>query len=123
MLQFLALLVAGAVAAVYIACIFMCAKWLKDHIAKRLQNRENHKVVFVSTKDIIDDELKNEIDKSDEISMSDLENLCEKTPFTSVEMDRETDDLTNQEGIKPENGVDENFAAHMKQHKGILIFD
>ena len=34
---FLIMLVAGIAAVVIVACLFMCGKWLKDYITKRLQ--------------------------------------------------------------------------------------
>ena len=54
--------------------------------------------------------------------MNELEELCEKTPFVAVDLDRNTDELENYEGIKAEQ-VDENFSANLKKHDGILIFD
>ena len=123
--SFVIALVAGIASVVIIACLFMCAKWLKSYISKRIQERKVHDVqtAFIDTKEVVDDYLKNKIDAADEISMSELESLTTNTPYVAVEIDRTSNDLSNMEGMCPEQGTDANFAAHMKQHEGILLFD
>ncbi len=122
---FLTALLAGVATVVIIACVFMCAKWLKSYITKRLQERNSHEVktVFVDTKEVVDDYLKTKADAADEISMEKLENLTEKTPFVAVDVNRTSGALSKLEGMCPDQGVDANFDAHMKQQQGILIFD
>ncbi len=121
-MPFVLALLIGINAIVIIACTFMCASWLKDYISKRLQQKENHKVAFVDTREAVDDYLQSRTDTSDEISITELENLCNQTPFVAVDIDKVTGDLSKQEGMKPES-VDSNFSANMKKQKGILIFD
>lgn len=122
---FLTALLAGIATVVIIACLFMCAKWLKEYISKRLQERNAHEVktAFVDTKEVVDDYLKAKADAADEISMEELENLTENTPFVAVDVNRQSGAFSKLEGMCPEQGTDENFAAHMKQQQGILIFD
>ena len=122
---FVASLLIGVASAVIVACVFMCAKWLKTYISKRIQERKSHNVqtAFIDTKEVVDDYLKNKVDAADEISMTELENLTSNTPFVAVDIDRTNNDLSNMEGMCPEEGTDSNFEAHMKQHQGILLFD
>lgn len=121
-LAFLLGLLAVAATIAIIKIIVMGAKWLKNYILKRKEANKNHRVVFADTRDVVDDYLKTKADEADEISMNELEELCEKTPFVAVDLDRNTDELENYEGIKAEQ-VDENFSANLKKHDGILIFD
>ena len=122
---FLIMLVAGIAAVVIVACLFMCGKWLKDYITKRLQQRraQDVKTAFVDTKEVVDDYLKTKAESADEISMEELENLTTNTPFIAVDINKTDNSLTNMEGMCPEQGVDTNFEAHMRQHEGILVFD
>ena len=55
--------------------------------------------------------------------MEELENLTTNTPFIAVDINKTDNSLTNMEGMCPEQGVDTNFEAHMRQHEGILVFD
>lgn len=122
---FLTALLAGIATVVIVACLYMCAKWLKSYIAKRLQERNAHEVktAFVDTKEVVDDYLKTKAAEADEISMEELESLTEKTPFVAVDVNRTSGALSKLEGMCPEQGTDVNFEAHMKQQQGILIFD
>ena len=122
LLAFLLGLLAVAATIAVITIAVMGAKWLKNYILKRKEENKNHKVVFADTRDVVDDYLKSKADSADEISMSELEEMCEKTPFVAVDLDRNTDELENYEGIKADE-VDENFSVNMKKHEGILIFD
>ena len=57
------------------------------------------------------------------LSMEELENLTTNIPFIAVDINKTDNTLSNMEGMCPEQGVDANFEAHMKQHEGILVFD
>jgi hypothetical protein len=122
LLAFLLGLLAVAATIAVITIAVMGAKWLKNYILKRKEENKNHKVVFADTRDVVDDYLRSKADAAYEISMSELEEMCEKTPFVAVDLDRNTDELENYEGIKADE-VDENFSVNMKKHEGILIFD
>lgn len=104
-----------------VAIVLMCGKWLKGYIEKKLKQKEKHKVAFADTREVVDDYLKNKAEESDEISMDDLERMCDETPFVSAYVD-EDGNVTDYEGIKAEE-VDANFKARMKQQEGMLVFE
>ena len=118
-------LIACVATIVIIACVYMCKKWLVPYIQKRIQARKSHDVrtAFIDTKEVVDDYLKDKVNEADEISMTELENLTTNTPFVAVDIDRTSNELSQMEGMCPEEGTDTNFEAHMKQHQGILLFD
>lgn len=104
-----------------VTIVLMCGKWLKGYIEKKLKQKEKHKVAFADTREVVDDYLKNKAEESDEISMDDLERMCDETPFVSAYVDEEGN-VTDYEGIKAEE-VDANFKARMKQQEGMLVFE
>ena len=77
--------------------------WIKERIKARLDEKETHKVIFADTEEIIDDEMKQKIADSDEISMEDLEALCDKAPFVMATYDSETGKIFDYAGIKPDS--------------------
>ena len=97
----------------------MCAKWLKKKIQEKLKNREKHKVAFADSKEVVDDYLKNMANNATEMSMEDLERMCEETPFVAAVVD-EDGEITEYEGFKAEE-YDANFKTRMKQQKGMII--
>lgn len=104
-----------------IAIALMCGKWLKGYIQNRMKVKAKHKVAFADTKEVVDDYLKNKAEGADEISMDDLERMCNETPFVSAYVDEEGN-VSDYEGIKAEE-VDMNFKARMKQQEGMLVFE
>ena len=104
-----------------VTIVLMCGKWLKGYIEKKLKQKEKHKVAFADTREVVDDYLKNKAEESDEISMDDLERMCDETPFVSAYVDEEGN-VTDYEGIMAEE-VDANFKARMKQQEGMLVFE
>lgn len=118
----LAIAVATA-AIIYISCL--CGKWLKEYIAKRLKQKEKHKVVFTDTRTVMDKsrkEVEEMVKNAHEISFDDLERMCDETPFVSAYVD-EDGNITDYEKIKAEE-IDENFYNRLKlQHDGIMIFE
>lgn len=114
------LLIVLAVAAIIIIAV-MCGKWLKGYIDKKLKQKEKHKVAFADTREVVDSYLKNKAEESDEISMDELERMCDETPFVSAYVD-EDGNVTDYEGIKAHK-VDANFKARMKQQEGMLVIE
>ena len=107
-------------AVVIITIAVMCGKWVKGYIENLLKRKEKHKVAFADTREVVDDYLKKNAEQADEISMDDLERMCDETPFVSAYVDEEGN-VTDYEGIKPEE-VNANFKARMKQQEGMLVF-
>ena len=113
------LMVLAVVAVITIA--IMCVKWLKGYIENKLKQKQKHKVAFADTREVVDDYLKNKAEQADEISMDDVERMCDETPFVSAYVD-EDGNVTDYEGIKA-NEVDTIFKARMKQQEGMLVFE
>lgn len=116
---FLIGLLAVVATIVIIAVAVIGGKWLKEYVAKKLKNREKHKIAFADTREVVDEYLKNKAETSDEISMEDLEKMCEETPFVAAVVD-EDGEISEYEGFKAKD-CNENFASRMKQQKGMVI--
>lgn len=114
------LLAVVAVIAV-IAVAVICGKWLKEYVAKKLKNRDKHKVAFADTREVVDDYIKSKAANSEEVSMEDLERMCEETPYVAAVVDEEGE-ISEYEGFTSSE-YNENFKAHMKQQKGMVILE
>lgn len=120
LIAFLIGLAVALVAAIVVLAIkLVSGKWLHELIADKLKNKKNHKVAFADTKEVVDEYMKNKVDDSEEISMDELERMCEETPFVSAMVD-EDGNITDYEGYKAEQ-YDKNFQARMKQQKGMIV--
>lgn len=117
---FLIGLAIALVAAIVILTIkLVSGKWLHELIADKLNNKKKHKVAFADTREVVDEYMKNKVDNSEEVSMEELERMCEETPFVSAMVD-EDGNITDYEGYKAEQ-YDKNFQARMKQQKGMIV--
>lgn len=96
-------------------------KWLKEYVAKKLKNREKHKVAFADTREVVDDYFKNEAANAEEVSMEDLEKMCSETPYVAAVID-EDGEISEYEGFRGEE-YNENFRARMKQQKGMVVLE
>jgi uncharacterized protein YdcH (DUF465 family) len=102
-----------------IAVAVICGKWLKEYVAKKLKNREKHKVAFADTREVVDDYIKNKAENSEEVSMEELERMCEEKPYVAAVVD-EDGEISEYEGFTADE-YNDNFKAHMKQQKGMVI--
>ncbi len=119
---FLLGLLAVLAVVVVIKIVVLGVKWLSDFIKKKVKDREKHKVAFADTREIVDEYIKDNIDKSDEISMDDLERMCEKTPYVAASIDNETGEITDYEGIKAEE-TETIIKQKLEKQEGLLIFE
>lgn len=111
-----------AVAAItIIAVAVICGKWLKDYVAKKLKNRDKHKVAFADTREVVDDYIKSKAADFEAVSMDDLERVCEETPYVAAVVD-EDGEISEYEGFTTSE-YNENFKARMKQQKGMVILE
>lgn len=106
---------------VIIAVTVICGKWLKEYVAKKLKNRKKHKVVFADTKEVVDDYIKNKVADSEEVSMEDLERMCEEIPYVAAVVD-EYGEISEYEGFTSSE-YNENFKTRMKQQKGMVVLE
>lgn len=121
----LALFLAGLLAIVGTIVItvvsVICGAWLKSFVVKKLRNRENHKVIFADTREVVDDYIKTKAANSSEISMEDLERMCEDAPYVAAVVD-EYGEINEYEGIKSSE-YNANFKQRMKQKNGMIILE
>ncbi len=117
----LGLLAVLAVVAV-ITILVLGIKWLVDFVKKKLKDREKHKVAFADTREIVDDYIKNKAENSEEISMDDLERMCEETPYVAANIDNETGEITDYEGVKAEQ-IEAGLKQKLEEKEGMLIFE
>lgn len=111
-----------AIAAIaIITLVVLGVMWLKDFIKKKMAEKENHKVAFADTREIVDDYIKNKADNSDEISMDDLERMCNDTPYVAACIDNETGEISGYEAVKAEQ-VEAGLQNKLKEQEGMLVF-
>lgn len=118
---FLLGLIAVITTIVVISVSIICGKWLKEYVAKKLRNREKHKVVFADTREVVDEYFKSKVADSEEVSMEDLEKMCEETPYVAAVVD-EDGEISEYEGFTSSE-YNENFKARMKQQKGMIVVE
>lgn len=106
---------------VIVAVAVISGKWLKEYVAKKLKNRKKHKVAFADTREVVDDYIKTKAANSEEISMDDLERMCEETPYVAAIVDEEGE-ISEYEGFTSSK-CNENFKARMKQQKGMVVLE
>ena len=97
-------------------------KWLKNYVNERLKNHKKHKVVFADTREIVNEYLAQKLDNADEISMDDLERMCSKTPYVAANIDIETEEITEYEGITAKE-LGAKFKAFIKRQDGMIIVE
>lgn len=107
-------------AIVVTSIVLLSLKWLIDYIKKRFQQNKKHNVVFVDTKKLINDAVKNKIDTSNKISLDDLEKWSTEKPYIAADYDPETDSVSNFEAFNPEE-VEEKFRRRMDNNDGVLV--
>ena len=118
-MAFLLGLLASLGTIVVIMLSILTVKWIKAEIEKKLKAHKSHKVAFADTREIMDSYLKKQAEGTPEISMDDLEAICEKTPFVMADYDEDTEDVTY-EGVKPDE-IEGRVRRLMRQHDGMLV--
>lgn len=111
----------AVVATIVVGIAIVSAKWVTDWARIKIRNRDKHKAIFVDTREVVDDYLKNKADNSVEISMEELERMCETIPYAGAIVD-ENDEIDEYEGFKASE-INENYSARMKQQKGMIIME
>lgn len=119
LLAFLLGLLAVVASIAVIAIFFLTIKWVKDYITKRMKSHNAHKVVFADTRETVDGYVKSKSVEAEEISMEELERVCDEDPFVAADID-EDGNVTRFEGIKAED-VDTQVKLRMKQQNGMIV--
>lgn len=112
----------GAAAAVTIVLICLTIKKLKELIKKRLDQKKKSKVAFGSTRKIVNGHAKEILARAPSMSMTELEDLADETPYFIVDYDAETDEESDLAAIQAES-AEENVEALFDRNDGIVLFD
>ena len=102
-----------------VVIVYLAAKWVVNWAKEKIKNRNKHRAIFTNSRDIVDDYLKNKANNADEVSMEELERICEETPYVGAVVD-ENGVIGEYEGFKASE-INENFRARMKNQKGMII--
>ena len=121
----IAILAGIAIAAITLIVIaVLTIRWIKNKICEKMKEKKEHRdiaVVDMKTATVQPD-IKEQIDNSDEMSMDDLEKLCEDEPYFVAVYNEETDEVESLEGFKATH-VDENVKKLFRDKQGIIVFD
>lgn len=95
---------------------------LKEYLKQRKQKKARQKVVFGDTRKIISNNAEEILQKAPKMTMDELERICEETPYFVVDVDEDTEEISDIASIKTEEtGKDvENL---MRNTDGIVVFD
>ena len=117
----LAGLAVGALVIAIIKIVSFTVKKLKEIIKKRLDNREEQKVLFGKSQKILDEQAKDIIESAPSVSMSELESVCDESPYFVVNYDEETDEVSDFAFIQAEEV--EQTVEEVVEDDGIMLFD
>lgn len=110
----------ATVAVVYI--VYLTVKEIKKLVRKRLERKKKSKVAFGETRKILDENAKDILENEPSMTMEDLEEFCEETPYFVVDYDPDNDEVSDYTTIKAD-GVDERVDRLMHDNDGIVLFD
>lgn len=116
------LLVAGLLVAAVITIVYLTVKKLKELISKRKEKNKKAKVAFGETRKIVKEHAKEILDSAPSMTMSDLERVCEETPYFVVDYNPNTDEVSDYTTIKTDS-ADEKIENLMEENDGIILFD
>lgn len=117
----LAGLAVGALVIAIIKIVSFTVKKLKEIIKKRLDKREKQKVLFGKSQKILDEQAKDIIESAPSVSMSELESVCDESPYFVVNYDEETDEVSDFAFIQAEEV--EQKVEEVVEDDGIMLFD
>lgn len=112
----------GIIAAGIITIIVLSIKKLKELLKSRLGCYNKSKVAFGSTRKIINEHAKEILENAPTMTMSELEDMADESPYLMVDYDPDTDEITNYVVIQPEK-VDTKVNELFEDNDGIVLFD
>ena len=116
LLAFLLGLLAVAATIAVIAIVLLTFNWVKDYITKRMKSHNAHKVAFADTRETVDEYVKNKSSEAEEVSMEDLERMCDETPFVAADIDEDGNITEIQRTFPNSNGLDTNIRFNYKEY-------
>lgn len=112
----------GVITACIITIIVLSIKKLKELIKSRLDRYKKSKVAFGSTRKIINEHAKEILENAPAMTMSELEDIADESPYLMVDYDPDTDETTDYTVIQPEQ-VDAKVDELFEDNDGIVLFD
>ena len=113
-------IIAGAALIITIAVLTLPK--LKAYLKSRKEKKARQKVAFGDTRKIINSNAEEILKNAPKMTMEDLERMCEDTPYFAVDMDIDTEELSDFTSIKTEE-VGNDFDEFMDGNGGIVVFD
>lgn len=113
-------IIAGVAVIVYIAKLTLPK--LKEYLKEREIKKERQKVAFGDTRKIINENAVEILKKAPKMTMQDLENICEETPYFVVDYNPDTEETADFTKIKTDE-VGEDVESLMANKGGIVVFD
>lgn len=110
----------GTIAASIIYIAHLTVNKLKELIRARKEKNAKQEVVFGNTRKIFEEYGKEIIQSSPTMTMEELEELCDESPFFVVNYDSQTDEVVDYQTIKTD-AVD-NRVSDIIKDKGIVVF-
>lgn len=116
----IALAIVGAAAVIVLVCLTI--RKLKELIKARLERKKKSKVAFGSTRKIVDQHAREILDKAPSMTMAELEEIVDNSPYFIVDYDPEIDEESDFTTIQAER-VEERVDNLFDENDGIVLFD
>lgn len=95
---------------------------LKEYLKKRKEKKKRTKVAFGDTKKIINSNAEEILKNAPTMKMEDLERICDETPYFVVDIDEDTEKISDFTSIKTEE-IGRDFEEFMQNKGGIVVFN
>lgn len=118
----LAAIAAGVMIAAVVYIAYLTIKKLKQFIRERIERKKKSKVAFGETRKIVDKHAKEILANAPSMTMDELEQYCEDTPYFVIDYDPNTDEISDYTSIKTD-GVDERVDELMYDNDGVVLFE
>lgn len=120
----IALIILGIVAgiAIIVTIAVLTLPKLKSYIKSRKEKKQRQKVAFGDTRKIINNNAEKILQKAPKMTMEELEKICEETPYFVVDVDTDTEEISDFTSIKTEE-TGKKLESFMQRNGGIVVFD
>ncbi len=122
--EIIALIILGVAAGVVliVTIAVLTLPKLKAYLKKRKEKKERQKVTFGDTRKIINNYAEEILQKAPKMTMEELERICEETPYFVVDVDDDTEEISDFTSIKTEE-TGKDLESFMQNNGGIVVFD
>lgn len=101
---------------------YLTLKELKQLIRERLEQKKGIKVAFGETQKIMDEHSNEILEKVPLMTMDELKQYCEETPYFIADYDSNTDEISDFTTIKTD-GVEQKIIELMLEKDRIILFE